>query len=55
MRVGRSTWRPQSSEFGDALGCRDGGNLEGVIERVWITPKRRSMDSTPGAKTVFIS
>jgi len=38
-RVERCTWRPWSSEFGDAPGGRDGVNsemhLEAVIERVW--------------------
>jgi len=31
----RSTWRPGSSEFGDALGGHDRANLQAVIERVW--------------------
>jgi len=38
-RVWRYTWRPWSSEFGDALGSRDRPGLEmhlqAVIERVW--------------------
>ena len=31
-------WRPESSECGDALGGRDGANLEAVIERAWRCP-----------------
>jgi len=30
----RCTWRPSSSEFGDAFGNYHHGNLEGVMERV---------------------
>ena len=28
------TWKPESSEFGDALGGREGANLQDIIERV---------------------
>jgi len=31
----RCTWRPGSSEFGDALGGHDCANLQAVIRRVW--------------------
>jgi len=31
----RCTWRPGSSEFGDAHGGHDCANLQAVIERVW--------------------
>jgi hypothetical protein len=31
-RVWRCTWRPRSSEFGDALGGRDQGSLEMHLE-----------------------
>jgi len=34
-RIWRCPWMPWSSAFGDALGCRDGANLEALIERVW--------------------
>jgi hypothetical protein len=38
-RVWRYTWRPRSSEFGDAIGSRDRASLEihleAAIERVW--------------------
>jgi hypothetical protein len=54
-RVRRCTWRPRSSEFGDALGGHDRASLEAVIERVWTSTGRQSMDGAPGAETVFIS
>jgi len=57
-RLWRCTWRPRSSEFGDALGGRNQGslemNLQPVIERVWMMTGRQSMDGTPGAETLFI-
>jgi len=49
------TWRLQSSEFGDTLGGRDRASLEAVIERVWTSTERQSMDGAPGAVTLFIS
>jgi hypothetical protein len=33
-RVWRCTWRPRSSEFGDALGGRDRSRLEEYLEAV---------------------
>ena len=47
--------RPQSSEFGDALGGQDRANLHAVIERVWTNTKRQSMDGAPGGQTVLFS
>ena len=45
------------SEFGDALGGRNQASLdiqlEAVIERDLTSTWRRSMDSAPGADTVF--
>jgi len=45
------------SEFGDALGGRNQASLdiqlEAVIERDLTSTWRRSMDSAPGAETVF--
>jgi len=34
-QVWRYTWRPGSSDFGDALGGHDRANLQAIIERVW--------------------
>jgi len=45
----------RSSEFGDTLGGCDRASLEAVIERVWMSTGRQSMDSAPGAETLFIS
>jgi len=47
--------RPQLCDFGDALRVRDCANLEAVIWRVWIGTLRQSMDSVPGAGTLFIT
>jgi len=30
-------------------------NLEAVIERVWTSTSRQSLDGSPGAETLFIS
>jgi len=58
-RVWRYTWRPQSNECGDTLGGRDRASLEMHLEvvtkRVCTSTGMQSMDSAPGAETLFIS
>jgi hypothetical protein len=58
-RVWRCTWRPRSSEFGDAFGGRDRGSLDmhlqAMIEQDRGSTCRRSIEGAPGAETLSIS
>ena len=52
-RVCRCTWRPWSCELG---GCNRASleiHLEAGIERDWTSTGRQSMDTAPGAETLF--
>jgi len=58
-RVWRYTWWLWLSEFEDALGGCDRASLEmhleAVMKWVWKSTWTQSMDSAPGAETLFIS
>jgi hypothetical protein len=51
--VRRYNWRPQLSEFGDALGGHDRARLEEYFEAVIMDAVNRKGGAT-GAETVFI-